>query len=539
MRELLKHGAACSHTSQFGWNAIHYLAYFAEDPKLLDLLLDNENDPSNRSYVNTRDAEGETPLHKLMARPKIPVPLLTAFIDRGADVNEDDQDSERPLYEAAHWGENEAIGLLLRKVTEIDDDNKFGRTALHGAAGAGRAETVKLLLKHKADPNKTDKHNRTPLFFACQCSMAKLSDSERTANTLLEQLIGDKYPVDEINKVTLNGRTPLREAAAHGFIQVVETILGLIPSTDKETINRADTKKGRTALHCAALRGRDNVVPILLQHGADVTLRDTKDKKTALQLCYEHWSMTGTARYEEVLLTLIDHDPSGAANSQELLAAAAINGSVKILEKLLDLKADLNKPDQYGWTPLVLAQQYQRTEAASFLSRRIAQVGTRPSAWTYNYPVRWTQISDDGCSLVHTSGRRLCIMANHPVPAGLGKYYYEIEISKAGQDVGGPDLDNPILAIGFCTSSAHLLVFPGWPKSDVPNSRSWAYHGDDGGLFSSSSSGALRHLPRFGPGDVIGCGLNDDEKKIFYTKNGQLIGRFSINPVLFSHTTDS
>ncbi len=529
VQELLRHGASSTLMGRNGSNVLHYFAFFGSDPRILDLFLDNEADPSNRANINVEDESGETPLHKLMSRTNIPRELLQAFVRRGANLNAESKASEQPLYEAAMYGETDAIRVIINSVEDINDDNKYGRTALHAAAWEGQTETVKLLLEHNMSPNRIDKHNRTPLFFACLCSFAQLASSEATAQILLKRLQQDGFGLDKINQRTKRGRTPLREAAAHGFIRVVEAILGMIEPRDSVTVNVTDTRKGRSALHCAALHGHADIVGLLLRHGADVKLKDGLDANgdTALELCHAQWATTGSTQHEATLSTLINYDPTAAARNRDLLATAAINGSTVILEKLLDEKADLNEPDQYGWTPLLLAQQFQRTEAVNLLSRRVAQIGVKPTRWTLTSDVERMQTSEDGCSLKYTLGSRtLCLLADNPIPAGLRKYYYEIEMSSSLDSNATNPSPCPIFAVGFCTSSAHLLDFPGQPKSNAPNSHSWAYHADDGGFFSSLKSRAFGYSKPYGPGDTIGCGMNYDEGTIFFTRNGERISEY-------------
>jgi hypothetical protein len=63
---------------------------------------------------------------------------------------------------------------------------------------------------------------------------------------------------------------------------------------------------------------------------------------------------------------------------------------------------------------------------------------------------------------------------------------------------------------------------PGWTRS------SWAYHGDDGNSYHGSGVSGVRYGPRFGAGDVVGCGLcraNDENLlAVYFVLNGRPLG---------------
>jgi ankyrin repeat protein len=272
---------------------------------------------------------------------------------------------------------------------------------MHNAAWYGHPEFVQLLIDHNASITKTDKHNRSPLFFAC------LGKSEKTVHLLLDALITSGAPFSEINTTTKRGRTPLRQAAAHGFVKVVETLLAL--DVTGEAVRARDSRKGRTALHCAAFRGRYDVVALLLKIGADTSLQDgiNGDGLTALELCHTQWAIIGSKEYETTVAMLIDHDPQKAAQDRQLLATAAVHNSRFILEKLHAAGADLKMPDRYGWTPLALAKDFQATEAANFLEKQLALIGVPPTHFITTRA--GMSISEDGRLLSMTQPSELPI----------------------------------------------------------------------------------------------------------------------------------
>ena len=92
--------------------------------------------------------------------------------------------------------------------------------------------------------------------------------------------------------------------------------------------------------------------------------------------------------------------------------------------------------------------------------------------------------------------------------------------------------------MGVACSNYTLEAQVGWQNG------SWGYHGDDGSKYwfdhshfsSQSSSDSLqsnmqmkgscsdKYGPSFTVGDVIGCGVNNITKEMFFTKNGFMIG---------------
>ncbi|KAK0644158.1 ankyrin repeat-containing domain protein [Cercophora newfieldiana] len=547
-----------------GWTALHYLAHNGdgdEGPKILDLFLAKGAD------VNARSEYQHTPLHALLWRSHAPLALVEAFVKAGSDVNAEDVGSQRPLQSASMYGELGILKIIVEAdVSEIDDPDQNGATALyvaaqnghtdcvrfllqsgasaslaenhgttplHFAAIGGHLETVKLLLEHakepdsKVDVNAVDRLNRTPFFYSC------LSKSQATALLLLDTLVERSLPLSEINKKSRGGRTPLRQAASHGFDIVVMRLAEMASEQNDAVsldINAQDANgKGHTALHRAALGGYGFCVQRLLHSGADLTLRDTKGR-TPLVIAYEQWAIASThTAYENIVSILITRDPDAARDDAELVAVSAAKGSVEILRQLFNLNANLSRPDHFGWTPLQLARNTgpSAAAAADFLKRQSAWAGLLPSRWATEYPcatigpAAGKSVAEDGTTITYLSnGENLSLSTNRPLPPGLEQYYFEVTLENIGG--GYPQVANPEVAIGFCTIGAGVVDFPGWlPKVTALEAKSWAYHGDDGGVYRSTGTiYADEYLKPFGPGDTIGCAVDLAKHEISWTRNG-------------------
>jgi len=84
---------------------------------------------------------------------------------------------------------------------------------------------------------------------------------------------------------------------------------------------------------------------------------------------------------------------------------------------------------------------------------------------------------------------------------------------------------NSVIGIGMCDGSAPSASMPGW------NEGSWGYHGDDGKKFLWY--GNRLYGPTYGKGDVVGCGFEYCTKSIFFTKNGEHLGK-AASPFILS-----
>ncbi|RIB11032.1 concanavalin A-like lectin/glucanase domain-containing protein [Gigaspora rosea] len=150
-----------------------------------------------------------------------------------------------------------------------------------------------------------------------------------------------------------------------------------------------------------------------------------------------------------------------------------------------------------------------------------------PTAWNIDDKSQFVSIDSSGLKVNYTDlndYKTVVIRANNPIPSQCGLFYFEIEIINEGK--------NGIIGVGYCTKQSNISDFmPGNRRRYVEDkenkeNKSWgcAYHGDDGYFFCSGSG--KPYGPTYTVGDTIGCYLNfrNDDKMIFYNKNGINLG---------------
>ena len=183
-----------------------------------------------------------------------------------------------PLYEAASWGHEDVVQMLLNEGAEPSKENRYGNTSLHVAALMGHKKVVKLLLDVGAAPNNVNDMGQTPLRQAILWGWndvvqmlldggADLNKADRDESTtqydalahrdVVKILLDGVAKSDEADK---NGNTPLHWAAKEGRKEVVEKLLDYwIHWEESNHVN----EKVTTPLQEAALQGHEDIVQTL------------------------------------------------------------------------------------------------------------------------------------------------------------------------------------------------------------------------------------------------------------------------------------
>ena len=256
--------------------------------------------------------------------------------------------SHRPLHEAAYYGDETLVRLLIGNGADVTVKDRRGSTPLHKAAESGQKVVVQLLLDHKADINAKDNWGWTALHMAAK-------NGHKTMVWLL--LVNGA----DVTIKHWRGSTPLHEAVESGQEAVVRLLLD-----HKADVNAKLYYSGWMALHLAAGHGHEVIVQQLLDSGAYVNAGD-REKRTAVHMAAQNG-------HEAVVRLLLDNKAEVDAKMDYTrwtpLHVAADYGREAIVRLLLDSKADVNAKDIYGWTALQYAakngyEQVERTLLSS------------------------------------------------------------------------------------------------------------------------------------------------------------------------------
>lgn len=271
------------------------------------------------------------------------------LLDRGATV--DGLDSGwTPLHEAAERGDSDVMQILLEKeanwkvITEDrNDDGDYDQTALHLAALNGDDGKVALLLK-KMDQGFVDTTNssgRTALHLSAKgpnTAEHDISEDEQSLRESTARLLL-KHGASAV-AIDTHGCAALHYAAWHGRTAMAETLLDASAAID------AQTREGMAPLHCAGQADYSDVVKLLIQRGANITLR-TSDLRTLLHLAVSKYVLNPDYLLFPIMFQRAVSSCDSAAGSEVREAANA----------LLLSGADVSARDSMGRTPLFEASK--------------------------------------------------------------------------------------------------------------------------------------------------------------------------------------
>ncbi|XP_050218947.1 E3 ubiquitin-protein ligase XBAT32 [Mercurialis annua] len=224
-----------------------------------------------------------------------------------------------PLHYSAAQGHHEIVSLLIESGVDINLRNYRGQTALMQACQHGHWEVVLILLLYKANIHKSDYLNG-----GTALHLGALNGHTRCIRLLLADYIPsvpDCWNMLTNRSNNIQSISEFDECALH------------------KVINRS-ADGGITALHMAALNGHLETVQLLLDLGASVSEVTVEDGTTI--------------------------DLIGAGSTA--LHYAACGGNPQCCQMLIARGASVAAENANGWTPLMVAHSWHRSQLEQILS---------------------------------------------------------------------------------------------------------------------------------------------------------------------------
>lgn len=343
--------------------------------------------------IDAVDSDGYSPLD--VAFEFASERVISTLMSRGAKLVEND-DRKSALHFACERGFEDIAQQLLKLGVNIHAKTPEGRTVLHSAILGGNENLVLLFLQRGLSALDRGEDNKTSLHYAAEqvnvkivqemlkqginmddkdtagetaLSLATRKSNNRVAQLLLER--GANVDLTYENKENL-----LHLAVEHSNESLVELLLNY-----KVFVNACNEDTKSTPLHKAIATGSVEVVRMLIEHEADVTLVESNGRTPLRSACWE----TDDKREKIVRLLL---DKGASPNDVDsigvpVLHSAISNRSPKNVTALLEYGADAEAEDQtpYRQSPLIFAAhqgmyngKYHRNRPGNVFEKIIEQL---------------------------------------------------------------------------------------------------------------------------------------------------------------------
>ncbi|KAF5569527.1 serine threonine phosphatase 6 regulatory ankyrin repeat subunit A [Fusarium phyllophilum] len=516
-----------------------------------------------------KDKYGKSPLHYIIEckscndgeREKVIKWLVSAM----KDIDTEDKQGFGLLPQhgeaTSTWREDIAEKLLKRSRACIRDQNEEGHTALFLALLRNEEDASIFLLENKADPQViSDREPVSPFMWACE------HGGPLSFISVVILMAGQKDSGIDFNQGdAVFDQSSLTWACEGNRAEVVKMLLETSKSVqleDKLDLNKRATRyNNHTPLHHALFEKNHDILKLLLDdprimHELGATECDglnlleyafersdeRSDERCLTTLLLHHHSkstvffMDGWETIIQKHASLVDNvklwgewergilDPKRKVLFPIHKLAEA--GRQDTIELFLHSGMNVHELDEDNWTPADIAARYHHKELEELLGKgdpdrdlaihkyyqpsTIINIYQGPGLTTS--PTKEPSLSFIlGVSVPPTAEGMGCYLrTQEAIPPNLKCFYYEIEVLHVSNTTR--------CVFGFCQVFVPQRSLPGWHEG------SWAYHGDDGGLYLEEGWFISRESDQaFDVGDVVGCGMNFETGKGYRTKNGVLL----------------
>jgi len=262
-----------------------------------------------------------------------------------------------------------AVEEFLKNETNVNISDKGGRTALHLAASYNSPLIQKLLSFPGVDANIPDAVLKwTPLRYA-----------DRTKSwSAMDSLLQNDANADDIVHTRRNskaqewGQTALWECASKGHKKLLEFMMDCGTGVNDVVQVSENLNAKCTVLHRASFCGQLEVVRLLVERKADITIRNANND-TVLHFAAQSGSV-------DIIKLLVDKGMSANltnTSDDTPLHFSASCGNLEATKYLVEKGATLNNTNKYGNTPLTLAAYNCKLEVLRYLTEIGADINIR------------------------------------------------------------------------------------------------------------------------------------------------------------------
>ncbi|XP_065528614.1 CARD- and ANK-domain containing inflammasome adapter protein-like [Lathamus discolor] len=261
------------------------------------------------------------------------------------DINAINSSSETLLHVAAANGHATVMEYLISKGAKVDVKDKNGRTPLHRAAEKGHGDAVKVLLQSGAYLYSLDMKSKTPLHLTAQNNHSHIV----------------KILVEEEARSYRNQHNFLHMAALKDESSLAKMLLKAGASVDGKD------EKGQPPLSHAVSHRSENTAKVLLEAGASV---DSNMAERAFN-----------SNHPSIFKILLEYSKDFPSEVMESALFRAVQKNLpSIIAALIDRGTDINALNDMRYTPLLLACETGKAEAAEVLITKGANFGMRTPA---------------------------------------------------------------------------------------------------------------------------------------------------------------
>jgi len=248
-------------------NCVH-MAIENEHLETLTMLLEEKFLERN---LYSPDVYERVPLH--YASMVKDVRIMDTLLSKHTKFTFHDETQQTPLHLAAQYGMFAHVEALARRVASgLNERDDQGRTALHNAVINGHRKVCFTLLKLGADAGCTDNDGWTPLMWASKLGFEKSC----------QELLAKASWLDSVN---MEGDTALHIACRHGRVNIVRLLLD-----NGASLTLCNTQS-LTCLECAVQVGNGDVAMTMVKHSRWREIMEHKDKygHSPMKLLIEHF----------------------------------------------------------------------------------------------------------------------------------------------------------------------------------------------------------------------------------------------------------